>query len=588
MSAAEQYANWVLDPVNERRTGRLIKLAAQRFLSDLQRTDIRFDEVKANECSIYCEKYLCLWEDKWRGHPMDFKPWMQFIFQQIFGWIRVDTGLRRFRKAFVEVAKKNAKSTMAGGLINFHLTADENVSTPSIFIGANNEDQARICLKIAGKIIENSPAFDSWLQDEDIQLFYNYGEINKIVLHPDPNRDNREGTVTALSKEGSDKKSKTSGGKHGKNPSLIVIDEYGMASDDNQLNDMESGQAARDEPLLFVITTSGFNMDGPCYSKFRKTGIGVLEGILEDDSFLVIIHELDKPIGDDGKPKEITIQYLIDNEDVWEQANPNIDISVSREFLRGRLRTAKNEGGTKEVDVMTLNFNRWMESPEVWIPADVWNKNTHSIPESELPYVDECFAGIEIVSGLSLNALALYFPNTNDDINAVKMYFWLPENKVRENEIKFDFTTWVREGFIKTSPGDVIDNDIIFDFIQEELKKYRVHSLAYSVNLAQHDILQALSKSSVTCNPISQGYRGQTEPTLAWEELCTASKIEHFGNPVLAWMNSNCMIIRKNNDVMLQKAGGRIAGISACVHALAQYKTIIAGRTDNDSMIQSW
>lgn len=587
MSAAEQYANWVLAPENERRTGRLIKLASERFLSDLKRTDIYFDEAKANQCSIYCERYLCLWEDKWRGKPMDFKPWMQFIFQQIYGWIRVDTGLRRIRKVYVQVAKKNAKSTLAGGLVDFHLMADENVSTPSVFIGANNEEQARICLKIAGKIIENSPALEDWLHDEDVQLFYNYGEINKIVLHPDPERDNREGTVSALSKEGSDKKSKTSGGKHGKNPSVIVIDEYGMAADDNQLNDMESGQAARDEPLLFVITTAGFNMDGPCYSKFRKTGIGVLEGTLEDDSFLVIIYEPDKPIGDDGKPKEITIQYLIDNEDVWDQSNPNIDVSVSREFLRGRLRTARNEGGTKEVDVKTLNFNLWCESPETWIPADVWNANSHGISEKELPYV-EGFAGIEIVSGLSLNALILIFPNVSGEIMAVKSYFWLPENKVRENEIKFDFTRWVEEGFIVTSPGDVIDNDIIFNFIQDELKKFQIHSLAYSVNLAQHDILQALNRASVTCNPISQGYRGQTEPTLAWEELLTAGKVEHFNNPVLAWMNSNCMIIRKNNDVMLQKAGGRVAGISACIHALAQYKTIEGGRNDNDAIIEKW
>lgn len=584
MSAAEQYAHWVLTPENSRRTGHYIKLAAQRFVDDLQRTDIYFDEAKAAESGIYCERYLCLWEDKWRGHPMEFRPWMHFIFQQIFGWIRVESGLRRFKKAFVEVAKKNGKSTIAGGLIDFHLTADKNISTPSIFIGANNEDQAKICLKIAGKIIENSPAFEPWLEDRDIQLFYNYGEINKIVLHPDPSRDNREGTVVALSKEGSDKTSKTSGGKHGKNPSLIVIDEYGMAADDNQLNDMESGQAARDEPLLFVITTAGFNMEGPCFSKLRKTGIGVLEGTMEDDSFLVIIYELDKPIGPDGKPTEITIQYLIDNEDVWEQCNPNIDVSVSRDFLRSRLRTARNEGGSKEVDVMTLNFNRWMDSPEVFIPSEVWNANAHGLTIEDLDG-QECYGGIEIVSGKLLNCFCFLFPDVKG-YTVLKPLFWMPDDNRKSTETD-QYDKWVKDELITTFVGNVSDNDKVYELIMADLAKYNMHSFAFKTNLENNDIVQALIKNGIQGNPISHGYQGISTPTLTWEEMLTAHSMEHFSNPVLAWMNSNCLVKRKDNDVRLEKSGSRVVGIYAAINALAQWKTITAGETD-DKLIMSW
>ena len=582
MSHAETYARWVLAPENARRTGQYVKLAAQRFLNDLQRNDIYFDEEKAAESGTYCERYLCLWEDKWRGKPMEFRPWMHFIFQQIYGWIRKDTGLRRFRKAFVEVAKKNAKSTLAGGLVNYHLTADQNVSTPSIFIGANNEDQAKICLKIAGKIIENSPAFEDWLADGDIQLFYNYGEINKIVLHPDPARDNREGTVTALSKEGSDKKSKTSGGKHGKNPSLIVIDEYGMAADDNQLNDMESGQAARDEPLLFVITTAGFNMEGPCFAKFRKTGIGVLEGTMEDDSFLVIIYELDKPIGADGKPTEITIQYLIDNEEVWEQCNPNIDVSVSRDFLRSRLKSAKNEGGTKEVDVKTLNFNLWVDSPEVFIQAEKWNANVHGLMVEDLEG-HECYGGIELSSSKMLNAFCLLFPDVKG-YTVLKPIFWMPDDYRKSTETD-QFDRWVKDGLIQTCAGDVVDNDWVYELIMADLQKYNMHSFAYKTNLSSNDIVQALLKNGIQGNPISHGYQGISTPTLTWEQMLLKAEIEHFGNPVLAWMNSNCMAKRKDNDVRLEKSASRVVGIYAAINALAQFKSF--PETD-DKIIEFW
>lgn len=582
MSEAEKYARWVLDPVNTRRTGRLVKLAAQRFLDDLKRTDIYFDPVKAVECINYCEVNLCLWELKWRGQPMDFKPWMRFIFEQIFGWIRVSTGLRRFRKAYVQVAKKNAKSTLAGGLVNFHLIADKSINTPSIFIGANNHEQAQICLKIAGKILENSPEMSDWLDDGDIQLLYNYGEINKIVLHPpgpNSNRDEREGKVVALSKEGSDKKSKTSGGKHGQNPSVIIIDEYGMAADDNQLNDMESGQGAQDEPLLLIITTAAFNKDGPCYSKVRKTGIEVLERTIIDDDYLVLIYEPDQPIGEDGKPKEITIDYLLENEDVWEQCNPNIDVSVRREFLKSRLQAAKNEGGTKEVEVMTLNFNRWMDSYEVFISSDVWNKNVHGLTLEDLEG-QECYGGIEFFNARNLNAFCFIFPDVRGHV-VIRPLFWMPDDMPDKQD---NFMKWAAAGEIKTFMGNVSDNDKVFEYVLGEISRYQMHSFAFKKNLESNDIVQGLIKNGIEGNPISHGYSGISSPTITWEELITSGQVEHFANPVLAWMNGNCLCKRKENEVRLEKSGSRIVGIYAGLNALAQWKTIAAQDTEEAGM----
>jgi phage terminase large subunit-like protein len=607
MSGAEQYARWVLEPENSYRTGRLIKLAAQRFLDDLKRTDIYFDESKAVECQVYCERYLCLWEDKWRGKPMDFRPWMRFIFEQIFGWIRVETGLRRFRRAYVQVAKKNAKSTLAGGLVNFHLLADQRITTPSIFIGANNEEQAKICLKISGKILENSPSMEDWLADGDVQLFYNYGEINKIVLHPDPGRDNREGTVTALSKESSDRKSKTAGGKHGKNPSLIIIDEHGMAADDNQLNDMESGQAARDEPFLLSITTAAFNMNGPCYTRMRAIGIAVLEKLMEDDSFLIVIHEMDPPIGEDGKPGPITVEYLLANENLWEQSNPNIDVSVSRQFLRDRLRKAKNERGSTEVDVMTLNFNRWCEAAEVWIPSETWAKNTHGINKEDLRGA-VCFTGYDFAARVDICAVAAIFPNFTKRMLPVKLedgtvemrerpihpllvWFWMPQAKVKENKERVDYTAWVEQGLINTVPGDTIEWEYISDFIGQEMIKYQHSSGAYDPYLATNGAIQQLTRLGLTLNPIGQGFAAISEPTKEWELLLTSGQIEHFNNPVLTYMNKNTTIVRDNNrNIKIQKIDGekgalKIDGIAAGINALAQFMSV---PPDTDQLIESW
>lgn len=568
MTRAEEYARWVLDPENEHKTGRLIKLSAQRFLKDLERDDIYFDEKEANKIVNFAERYCCLWEDKWRGQPVTIVPWMAFIFQQIYGWIRKEDGLRRIRKVYVQVAKKNGKTTIAGVLNNFHLFADEKVQTPKVFVGANNEDQAKICVNISGKIIEQSPALSAMVEDEIVNLF-KYKENIVTVVHTQ-----RDGFIKPLSKETSNSTSSTAGGKHGFNPSLGVIDEYAMADTDALLNALESAQGARAEPLLFCITTAGFKKEGPCFQLLRRTGVEVLEGLIDDDSYLPFIYELDK---DDD----------ISDESKWMKCNPNLGVSVFPEFLRSRMRSAKNEGGSKMVDVRTLNFNEWCETPEVWIPHEVYSENTHGLSEKIL-LGRTAYASIDITSGLSLNSFSLFFPNVSGDIHAVKSLFWMPSDAISNTNIKMDFQSWADMGFIEVCEGNVIDNDFIYNKIMGLFSLYNIHSVAFNVTLTNHDILQSLARSGVVCNPISASYKAQNTPVGHWEELMTQRKIEHFNNPVLAWMNSNTQVNRnKDGDRRIVKAEMRTTGIVSAVNALAQWKSIMANEMD-DAKIISW
>ena len=558
MTVAEKYARDIVS--GKQVAGGYIKKAAERFLKDLKRKDIYFDVEEANKIIAFTEKYLHHWEDKWRGLPIKLEPWQQFILQQTYGWFVKKTKLRRVRKVFVEIAKKNSKTTIAAMISLYHLFADERIKTPKVFVGANNEDQAKICVNTAGRIVEQSPKLYSLVNSRAVDLFQYKENIVNIVHRK------RDGFIKAMAKEPAKSDTAQSGGKHGINPSLVVIDEYAMADGDNLLNTMESAQGAREEPLLFAITTAGHKQQGPCFQKLRKTGIEVTSGVMEDDSYLAFIWEPDE--NDD-----------INDPKTWVKSNPNLDVSVFPAFLKSRLQAAKNEGGTKEVDVKTFNFNMWVDSPEVWVSSDTWKTNTHGMDEDALDGED-CYGGLEILSGLDLNAFVLVFPHVKENILAVLPLFWMAENRVRENKMKIDCSKWVESGHIKTTPGDVIDNEAIYTSLLGKISEYRMHSMAFNINLMNHDILQGLVKNGVECNPISQSYRGLSEPTFAWEELLTAGKIEHFNNPVMTWMNSNCMVIRKDNDVKVMKTNGRTSGIAAAIHALGQYKTVEAQPQD--------
>lgn len=570
MSEAEQYARDLLKKGNEKESGRLMKLAAQRFLNDLNRKDIYFNEVEANRMINFGERYCNLWEGEWEGQPMKFHPWMKFIYQQIYGWFRTEDDLRRTSKVYIQVGKKNAKSSLTAIDNLYHLYADKRVKTPKVFTAANNEEQAKICVNMSGRIVQASPALNKLVAQGVVKLS-TYGETITKVIH-----NGRHGFIKALSKETSDKKSKTAGGKHGIFATRGAVDEYAMSPDHGNAGTISSSMAAASEPLMIYFTTAGFNMDGPCYQELRKIGMEVLEGHVEDDGFLVFIFEMDE--NDNWKDPEN-----------WLKCNPNLGISVKKKFLEAQVREAERLGGTTEVEVKTLNFNMWCESSEVWCPKETWDQNTHGVKLDELQNAYEGFAGIDIISGLSLNALVLLFPNIRPDIHALLPFFWMPEGKVlpENNDMRFDFSKFVDAGYIITTPGNAIENELIFRRIVAELKKYRVHSGAFLNLLENHDILQGLMKS-MTWNPISKGYQGQSTPTKAWEELLVNHRIEHFNNPVLSWMNSNCMVLRKDSEIMLQRSGGRIAGISASINALAQYLTIEATRDPQDAVISSW
>lgn len=570
MSTAEQYAIDVLS--GKVVAGRLVKLAAQRFLDDLKRTDIRFDEDEANKFVYFAERYCNLSEDEWQGKPVKIMPWMAFIFQQIFGWIRVKDGKRRVRKVYVQIAKKNAKSTLAAILNAFHLYADDKIKTPKIFVGANNEDQAKICVNITGKTIEHSPALYEYVESGVVKIFrYKDNIIN--ILHSD-----RDGFIKALSKEPAQKTDSASGGKHGINPSLGVIDEYGMADTASLYSTLETAQAARSEPLMFTITTAGYKMNGPAYAQLRKTGIEVLDGIIDGDSFLPFIYEHDAA----DKEKGIPADDPLTDPSCWIKSNPNLGVSVQEEFLKDQVETALREGASKRVDVLTLNFNQWCEAAEVWIPMETWAKNTHGIAMSDL-IGKPCYTGYDFSGRIDICAAAAFFPAVKKingkDIHAVLVWFWMPEVRVTNNKEQFDYTEWVEAGLIQTIPGDTIEWEYISAKMESELPKYLHQSGAYDPYIATNGAIQLLSKQGLELNPISQGFATISEPTKEWETMLTAGVIEHFNNPVLAWMNKNTSIIRDNNrNMKIRKIDGekgnlKIDGIAACINALAQYKS---------------
>jgi phage terminase large subunit-like protein len=348
----------------------------------------------------------------------------------------------------------------------------------------------------------------------------------------------------------------------GFNPSLGGVDEYHEAKDDKLLNVIESGQGSRINPLLIVITTAGFDKDGPCYSKLRESSVQLLNGSIEDDHHLAFIYEQDEK----DEPGD---------ESTWKKSNPNLGVSVSIEFLRSRYKKAVNEGGTKMVDFLTKNLNRWVDAPEVWLSAEVWNTNRHGLTLEDLKG-KVCYGGLDLARTVDLNAFVLWFPDVIDGVHAVLPFFWIPEFKVDNNNDRVDYRRWIEQCHIFKTKGNVADYRTIAADIKTIVKEFDFKSLAYDKYLTGHGVLADLLDDGIECHELAQNIVSLNMPTKELERIVTAGSLEHFGNPVLSWMMGNTLLARDTSGNVKPDKGKsekKIDGVSAMINALAEFKT---------------
>lgn len=568
MTAAERYAHAV--DSGQIIAGKWIRLACKRFLSDINRTDIKFDEKQGQRAVNFIERKLRHWEGSWRGKPMLLEDWQKFIVMQIFGWIK--DGKRLIRSVYIQISRKNGKTSFLAAIILYHIFADRE-NSPQVLVGANNEDQAKICVNSVGRIIQQSPDFKDLLDDETIKLSI-YGRNIIGIYHHD-----KDGAVKPMSKNPET--------QDGFNPSLGGVDEYHEAKDDALLNVIESGQGARPEPLLIVITTAGFSKVGPCYTKLRKSSIDQLEGKVQDDHHLAFIYEPDE---DDRW----------DDETTWIKSNPNLGVSVFPDYLKSRLIKAKKEGATKEVDFKTKNLNMWVDAPTVWIQDEMYMMNRYGINPEELIGA-KCFGGLDLSSGIDLNAFCLYFPNFKEVngkwISPVLWWAWLPKTMVKTEN--FDYTDWVSQGHITLTEGvfeNVIDHMKIVSDITELSAKYYIQAIAFDQRLAYHGAIQELGKTFGTSEddnyiqglyPFTQSMPNVSLSTKELEKMITAGQLEHFSNPVARWCFGNVVLKKDPSGQIMpdkSKSQFKIDLVAALVNAKAVEMKCDTGMIETQSM----
>ena len=534
-SAAERYIDNVIR--GKVPACRWVRLFCERHKRDLKtgrKRGLYFDRDAAQH-AIEFYQFLHHSKGKWAGRTIDLEPWQQAIVWVLFGWQRRKTRTRRFRSGYVEIARKNGKTTMASGLALYMMLADGEAGA-EVYSAATKRDQAKLAWDEAGRMVKASPYLRQHITVHKDKIFLKWDNASKYV---------------PLGRD--------SDTMDGLNVHCAIVDELHAHRTSEIWDVLETGTGARTQALMFGITTAGFNQASFCYERRRYT-TQVLDGIIEDDSHFGIIFTLDE--GDDEW-----------DERNWIKANPNLGVSVDVDDLREQARKAK-ELASALTSFLTKRLNIWTRAAEHFIHPDKWRACGGAFDVSQLDG-RTCFAGLDLSNTLDITALVLVFPPTEDDPHyRVLPRFWVPETAMHErsrrDQVPYD--AWVRDGWITAIPGDVIDYEWVYRQIDEDAQRYDLREIGFD-RWGAAAIYLWMANRGLTVVQIGQGYASMSAPMKEVEKLIVAGHLAHGDNPVLTWMAYNMVAMRDaagNVKPDKKNSGEKIDGMVAMIMGVAR------------------
>lgn len=543
----------------EIRASKKIKQACLRHLLDLERQEDEefpyYFDLDAGERVVRFARKLCHWEGDLAGRPFEPLLWQQFLLIVLFGWKRKSDHKRRFRYAYVEVPRKNGKSFLASVVGLYMLIADHEEGA-QVYAVATKRDQAKIVWDAACKIASKSGIRQTSLHWLSLRMKSTNSRFDPLAS----DSENLDGL----------------------NPHCAICDELHEWPDRGLWDVIEDSFGARSQPLMFVITTAGYNKHGICYQQ-RTHGVSILEGSASrkycDDTYFVYIADMDESI---RIKKDGTSETYYDwqNEDRWYEANPCLGAAKKLDYMRDQCNKASLMPG-KENAFLNKQLDVWTEVQKRWLDMSRWDACGGEIDRALL-HRCKCYVGIDLSSTTDITAVVLLFPPGPYPEWTVLPFFFLPEDNLRRaaKRDRVPYLDWRKQGLLLTTPGDVIDLEFIREFVIKLGAEFQIVEIGFDPWKAV-EIATKLEGEGFVMVQMRQGHATLGPPTSDLEKKVLKKEIRHGGHPILRWMATNTAVIRDSNDNIRPDKGGegegktkkqrnRIDGIVALVMALGR------------------
>lgn len=486
------------------------------------------------------------------GQPLTPDPWqIAYIIAPVFGWVRQnDYGewVRIIRSLYVDVPRKNGKTTIAGGLAMYMTAADGEMGA-QVIAAASTKDQAGFAFAPVKKLAESAPALRGHVK-----------ALANRIIHPASN--SYFGVIAS-----------SADAQHGANIHAAIIDELHVHKTPDLVEAIETGTGSREQPLIIIITTADSGKPNTIYARKRSyiEKLANRVGQAQDFTTYGVVWGLEDDATDLFSEKAISA------------ANPGFPISPNKAFMESEIKKAKNSPA-ELASFKRLHLGIRTRQTTAFINLTDWRRNAGKLTEPEL-YGRECFGGLDLGSVSDLTAFALIFPRrVGGELEEgfdLLFRFWTPE----ENLEALDKRTadaaskaWVKQGWLSTTPGNVTDYDFIKQRILDDCDLFDIRSIGIDPWNATH-LMNQLQEEGVPMATIRQGFFSMSGPLKEMSRLTLKGKkgaefMRHGGNPVMEWMIDNLAVaIDPAGNVKPDKAesGDKIDGVSALANAFAEY-----------------
>ncbi len=531
--------------------GKLERLCAERHARDLELAarpgghprGLRFDPAAGERVVAFIEGYCRHHLAEWAGKPLLLESWQKDLIRQAFGWMRAD-GTRRYRIFYWEVPRKNGKSELAAAIALYLLVADREAGA-EIYTTATKEKQARIVWDTAAAMVSKSPDLARVIKRSRSNL-----SVPRTLSKFEPLSAEHD-TLDGL------------------NPSGNVVDELHAHKTRGVWDVLDTAMGSRRQPVTLAITTAGTYDPESIGWQQHEHARQVLEGVIDDDAFHAFVACADE--GDDHFA-----------EATWRKANPNFGVSLKPSFIEDQAKKGRQQPSYLNT-FLRLHLNVWTQQARRWLSVDQWNACDPSDPTRAVRAValereaalrgQVCHGGLDLSSKLDLAALVLLFPQPNNTVELVCRFF-LPQTAAEAYSRKGQrfFDGWARDGWIITTPGDVIDYDAIRLEAMRLAEAFKLVDLAYDPwNATQ--IATQLQGEGLQMVETRQGFKTLSEASKDLEARIVAKQIRHMNNPVLRWNVANAVAVTDPSGNIRPdkaKASGRIDGVVATIMALGR------------------
>lgn len=522
-----------------------VRAACVRHLDDLKASKakaypFKFDRDAAERVCRFIQK-MPHTKGKWaRGKQrITLEPWQLFLFSCIYGWIRKADKTRRFREAYIEVPRKNGKSIIAAGTGVYAFCADNEYGA-EVYCGATSEKQAWEVFKPALEMVRKLPA-----------LRKRFGIVPwaKKIERADGSK------FEPIIGDPGD----------GSSPSLAIIDEYHEHMDSRLYDTMITGMGARDQPLVLVITTAGYDTSGPCYA-MRERCVEMLEGVQTDDELFAIIYTLDA--GDDWTTDEALLK-----------ANPNAGVSVGLDYLRARQKAAIQRARIAN-SIKTKHFNLWVSAKEGFYNMQRWAECADPTLTLEQFRGTDCYYGFDLARKLDLTGMVRVFVKQIDGKThyyCVAPTFWVPEDTVFNTDDRRTaerYGGWVESQHLQSLDGAEIDYREVLAQATEAHEK----TPALESGIDPHgaaNLSHQLDDAGLNPVTIQQSYTHMSDPMKELEAAIITGRFHHDGHPIMTWCIGNVVgkYLPGNDDVVRPIKQGnhnKIDGAVALIMAIGR------------------